>query len=101
MINIVNDLIEIAENTLCIRCCYLFGSRAKGTQREDSDYDLCIIVENEKNKPEIINALGSYMVKNKIIIHPFVFTQKEFEYRKNIGTHNRNIVENGRIIFNR
>jgi len=30
---------------------YLFGSFAKGTQTEDSDYDLCVIMPNDSKNP--------------------------------------------------
>ena len=41
-------LTDIFSN-LPVRACYLYGSQAKNQEREDSDYDLAVFVEN-KNK---------------------------------------------------
>ena len=57
---------------------YLFGSRAKGTFKENSDYDICIVI-SDNDKTPVFKAITEYMLKNKEFIQPLVLTKEEFE----------------------
>ena len=39
----LKDLIRDVAPQYCFVCVYLFGSRARGDYRSDSDYDFCIV----------------------------------------------------------
>lgn len=54
----------------------LFGSYAKGTQKEDSDIDLLII--NKKGDKSI--SFSKYEILYKVKIHPLFITKQEFVY---------------------
>lgn len=79
----------------------LFGSRSKNVERDNSDYDLCIIIRNDTDKSAIINSMGKYMIKNNIIIHPYIFTEDEYFLKKNIDTYNINIFRDGIVLIDK
>jgi predicted nucleotidyltransferase len=54
----------------------LFGSRAKGTATEESDFDVCVIVKERNLKEEA--KLGK--LPEKVQLH--FFSEKEFEELK-------------------
>jgi len=39
----VNDIKEALEDEMTVESVYIFGSRARGDHREDSDYDIAIV----------------------------------------------------------
>ncbi len=49
LIKLKKELLEVEPTVELI----LYGSRARGTAREDSDWDLLILTENEKITPKI------------------------------------------------
>ncbi|MCX6155048.1 MAG: nucleotidyltransferase domain-containing protein [Candidatus Kapabacteria bacterium] len=74
---IIHELIdEIKQKYPDFRGIYLFGSRARGDFREDSDYDLAIIFNRnlkEKLKREVRNIIFTLMIKYNVIIdNPFL-----------------------------
>ncbi|MGL4819509.1 MAG: nucleotidyltransferase domain-containing protein [Bacilli bacterium] len=63
---------------------YLFGSYAKGTQTEESDLDLCIVVESTQRKIDLLKQVrrALYTVSSRpldVLIYP----SEEFEIRSN------------------
>ncbi|MDB5191365.1 MAG: polymerase subunit beta [Segetibacter sp.] len=54
----------------------LFGSRARGDYREESDWDVLVLVEKEQNdwrhKEKILNAVFGVELKNKQVITPII-----------------------------
>ncbi|WP_195980237.1 nucleotidyltransferase domain-containing protein [Clostridium butyricum] len=97
--SILNEIVHILKKQKQICRVILFGSRASNSYREDSDYDLCIIIKKEDIRKEIIFKLGEYMIKNNILIHPFILTEKEYEYKKDISTYKQEIFDNGIILI--
>ncbi len=64
---------------------YLWGSRAKGVQSEDSDYDIVLIVKQSDLSMRERN-IKAYEVLWGIdaSVDVFVYTQSEFDQQKNI-----------------
>ena len=64
---------------------FLFGSRAKNIGKENSDYDLFIIVKNSKSTREMEKKLYYLMAKESIGIAVDLIVEKEdkFERLKN------------------
>lgn len=59
---------------------YLFGSRAKGAARPDSDYDLFIIVkESDKSSTQRMQEANRILWGSGIIADIFVYTEAEFD----------------------
>ncbi len=62
---------------------YLFGSQAKGTAKEDSDYDFLIVIENsEKTLPERMIEANHVLKGRKYPVDIFVYTKQEFNESK-------------------
>lgn len=66
---------------------YLFGSFVRGEQTENSDYDFCVIVDdNIKNTREIATAAHHAIGLNrKRPIDILAVRNKDFEAEKNLG----------------
>jgi predicted nucleotidyltransferase len=63
---------------------YLFGSRAQGTSKKDSDYDFVVVIEKDKhgrlaNMDRAAKALDHLSVKADV----FVYSKEEFNEWKN------------------
>ena len=77
---------------------FLFGSRARGDARSDSDWDVLILLDKERitdaDMDEIsypIRALGWQMDK---MINPIMFTTKEWD-AKSFTPFYKNVMEEG------
>lgn len=80
----------------------LFGSYARGENREKSDIDLLIIKKNLKNGREINNKLYIAFFENKINIPIDLITVDYDQYNKlnnSIGYIYKTIKEQGKIIY--
>lgn len=78
----------------------LFGSRAKGLNKEDSDYDILIITPGIQNKREISkkiyrNLLGTNASVDIIIEVPEIIEK----YKNSVGYIYKNILQEGKIIY--
>jgi predicted nucleotidyltransferase len=63
----------------------LFGSRARGDHKEDSDYDILIIMKNVENKRKFASLLYSELISNNLIVNlDFLLTSRDrYEKIKN------------------
>lgn len=63
---------------------FLFGSRALGTHRKDSDYDFVVVVKNKKGS-RIDNMIRASKILAPLNIRAdvFVYSEKEFNEWKN------------------
>jgi len=82
---------EIEKRGMKVLKIILFGSRAKGTSREDSDWDILIIIDKDlpfKEKRELLGSIYKKLAQNvKESFELFITSQKRFEELKNlIGT---------------
>lgn len=75
-----------------------FGSYAKNTMSEKSDFDIVIFCNGYSEKASLLNALLTLIKKFHIIIHPIFYDKK-----KEIITENKyvkdNIINNEIIIY--
>lgn len=76
---------------------YLFGSRAKGNSKEDSDYDICIVI-TDTNKDIVYKLITEYYFTSKNFIQPLVLTINEFEEKMKIEVYRVEILVNGKLI---
>jgi predicted nucleotidyltransferase len=80
----------------------LFGSRAKGKQREDSDWDILLVVKQDINRKtknelfkEITEKLSHYLIPCDVIIKSI----KELEFYKDFyGTATYEALKEGRAL---
>lgn len=81
---------------------YLYGSRAKGNARKDSDWDLLILLNREKITSEIENEITSPLYDLEFetgeIISPMVYTLKEWDTKYSVTPFYRNVMKEGHLI---
>lgn len=73
---------------------WLYGSRARGTAKEDSDWDLLILLDKEKREITDFDAYSAPLMElgfeNEQVVMPQIYTRKEWEkcaftpYAKNV-----------------
>jgi predicted nucleotidyltransferase len=67
-------------NTIVVDQMVVFGSRARGDYRENSDIDVAIVSQNFNDMSEVEQSRLLYKATTDIYpeIHPWGFTPKEF-----------------------
>ncbi|MDD3436579.1 MAG: nucleotidyltransferase domain-containing protein [Candidatus Gastranaerophilales bacterium] len=73
---------KIKEKNLGFKGSYLYGSRAKGTYREDSDADVILVFDKELTRDEeveIYDLLCDFDYKYNLIIMGLPYTMKELK----------------------
>jgi uncharacterized protein len=79
---------------------YLYGSRARGTARSDSDWDLLILLNKDKITIEIEQNITYplYDLEFEIgeVISPMVYSVKEWESKYRITPFYSNVMREGR-----
>ena len=97
---IINELnLKIKEKYPDFRGSYLYGSRARGDYREDSDVDVILLFDKEPSydeKSEIYGLLCDLDYKYDIIIMGMPYTREQLE--RNYVFHNE--VVNKGIYYN-
>lgn len=81
---------------------YLFGSRAKGTERPDSDYDLLLVVKFDKTsdvikfKDRVYDIVMDILLNMRHLVSLKIFKKSEFERLRRMGTpFTQNILKEG------
>lgn len=79
---------------------FLYGSRARGSAREDSDWDLLILVTHDKITPDIEESITYPLYDLEIeigeIISPMVYSKKEWNTKYRVTPLYRNIMREGK-----
>lgn len=80
---------------------YLFGSYAKGTQREDSDIDLCVVApEYEERRMRVLYSIRvAIRGTTKLPIDVLAFTDEEFERRSKMKPTIQYIIANEGVLL--
>ena len=81
---------------------YLYGSRARGTARSDSDWDLLILLNKDKITNEIEQnityPLYDLEFETGEVISPMVYSEKEWESKYRITPFYSNVMREGRLL---
>jgi predicted nucleotidyltransferase len=100
---IIDVIIKAATDTANVSQIYLFGSRAKGLARDDSDYDIYIVINDNENTEPLDILFGFKMkTRKKTKMHAVdVLTMKEsrFAERANSNTFERTILNEGILLY--
>lgn len=85
--DIIHNIRGIAKEILPLNAkVILFGSRARNDAREESDWDLLIILDKEKREVSDIERYACPFIELGYELHaeinPVVYTQKEWESRR-------------------
>ncbi|MBN1350371.1 nucleotidyltransferase domain-containing protein [candidate division KSB1 bacterium] len=77
-INIARKFTSIIKNNYDCKQAFLFGSYAKGTNREESDIDIAVILNEFENPIEMQLELMRIRRKIDSRIEPHPFREKDF-----------------------
>jgi predicted nucleotidyltransferase len=95
----IKKLVEERDSSAKI---YLYGSRAKGNARKDSDWDLLILLNREKITSEIENEITYPLYDLEFetgeIISPMVYTLKDWNTKYNVTPFYKNVMKEGHLI---
>lgn len=81
---------------------YLFGSRAKGTAREDSDIDLLILADMEGSRRKRSLRIRKLFPNRNFSIDVLVFRPGEFDRQKTLINSISHIVsKEGKVLYER
>ena len=105
MVNSKNILLEIkkrVEEKDSSAKIYLYGSRAKGTAKKNSDWDLLILLNREKITTEIENEITYPLFDLEFetgeIISPMVYPENEWITKYCVTPFYKNIMKEGYLI---
>jgi len=79
IIKTVKEYIKEISKKYDIKSVYLFGSYAKGTNTEDSDIDVAVILKNDMDKFDLMIELMLLTKNIDLRIEPHPFKENEFE----------------------
>lgn len=83
----LKDVLKVLKKEFRPSKVFLFGSRAKGTHTQNSDYDIMLIVE-KSDIPHLKRMQQAKLALFDARVHVptdvFVYTQEEFEKKKDI-----------------
>lgn len=97
---ILEKIVDSLVNEYNIDRIILFGSRATNIYRDDSDYDICIVCNDEKDKEKILKCIIELMYENAVNIHPYIYSKPEYEYRSNLEIYQKKILKEGKLLYN-
>ena len=100
-LNEINELRDSFIKQLSPKRIYLFGSFAKGTANQESDFDFYIVVnDGETDMPGLTaSAYKAIRHKHSRPVDIIVGTESRFEERKNAFTLENEIVKTGVLIY--
>jgi predicted nucleotidyltransferase len=94
--NIVEKIVSLIHPTKIV----LFGSRAQGNAKPDSDVDLLIIYDGNLSKREIKLQIHLLFPFRDFAMDVFVLSSREFEMQKNvIATVGRTAAKEGIVYY--
>jgi len=94
--HIVQRIVEAVQPTRI----YLFGSRADGSARPDSDVDLLVVYDGPKPKREVDLAIRQRFWPRLFALDIFVLSSAELERSRTLANSlAREVTERGQIIY--
>jgi predicted nucleotidyltransferase len=81
---------------------YLYGSRANGTAKPDSDWDLLILLNKDRITNELEQSITYplYDLEFELgeVISPMVYSEKEWDAKYKITPFYSNVMREGRLL---
>ena len=79
ILNIVKEYINEISKKFDIKAVYLFGSYAKGTNNNDSDIDVAVILKSDENNLDLMLELMMLTQNIDLRIEPHPIKENDFE----------------------
>jgi len=99
-IELIRSLILNSVSKDILKKIYLFGSYAYGNPTEESDIDICVIIENNINRKEVFMDISLNLLKNKIIeFDLLVYREEVFNNIRNLDSVESTIIKEGILIY--
>lgn len=100
--NILDRIKSIVLNNNPSAKIYLYGSRARGTMKPDSDWDLLILLNKDKITADIEKTVTYplYDLEFEIgeVISPIVYSEKEWNSKHRITPFYSNVMKEGKLL---
>ncbi len=81
---------------------YLYGSRARGTMKDDSDWDLLILLNKDKITADIEKNVtyALYDLEFEIgeVISPIVYSENEWNTKHSVTPFYSNVMKEGKLL---
>jgi predicted nucleotidyltransferase len=96
----IRSLILQSVNKEILKKVYLFGSYAYGNPTEESDIDICVIIENNINRKDVFMDISLNLLKNKIIEFDLLVYREEVFYNiSNLDSVENTIIKEGILLY--
>ncbi len=101
-IKILNQIKRIVKDKEPSAKIYLYGSRSRGTAKDDSDWDLLILlnkddISNEVER-EITYPLYDLEFDTGEVISPMIYTEKEWNSKYKVTPFYQNVMREGMLL---
>ena len=98
--SVVDSVVKRISQAVRQEKVFLFGSRASGHARNDSDIDLLLLCPGTRDKRQIRLAAHRLFEHPKFSLDIFVLTPQEFEEQKKVAnTLAREVFQTGRLCY--
>ena len=101
-VNILKAIKSLVEERDSSAKIYLYGSRARGNAKKDSDWDLLILLNRDQITSEIENSITYPLYDLEFetgeIISPMIYSQKEWNTKDSITPFYKNVMKEGYLI---
>ena len=81
---------------------YLYGSRARGTMKPESDWDLLILLNKDKITAEVEKSVTSplYDLEFEIgeVISPMIYSETDWNTRHRVTPFYSNVMKEGKLL---
>jgi predicted nucleotidyltransferase len=93
---------ELVRKKFPLAKIYLYGSRAKGTNNKNSDWDLLVLLDKTEITPEIEKQITYPLYELEIetgeIISPMVYSTNEWESKYQVTSYYKNVMKEGVLL---
>ena len=104
--NLLESMVEVIVEIASPEKIILFGSQARGTAREDSDYDFLIIdaepFDGGRSRWQSVSKLGRALAKFRVPKDILLYSAKEVEQRRHWQNNVMSYaLEEGKVLYER
>jgi len=81
---------------------YLYGSRVRGTERDESDWDILILLSQDEVTNEIEEEITSPLYDLELntgeVISPMIYSEKDWNTKYSVTPFYQNVMKEGRLL---